>query len=105
MQRSSNINEPDYGHIFQDMIMQSGVTLRRDNFCVPRVEPELTFVLKNQLKGPNVGLIDVMNATDYVLPSIEIIDARIIEPRKIVDTISDNGAAASHILGLSLIHI
>ena len=99
MQRSSNINEPDYGHIFQDMIMQSGVTLRRDNFCVPRVEPELTFVLKNQLKGPNVGLIDVMNATDYVLPSIEIIDARIIEPRKIVDTISDNGAAASHILG------
>jgi len=99
MQRSSNIDEPDYGYIFQDMVMQSGVALNRCDFCIPRVEPELTFVLKDHLKGPNVSLIDVMNATDYVLPSIEIIDARFTEPRKIFDTVSDNGAAAAHIIG------
>ena len=99
MQRSSKIDEPDFGHIFQDMVMQSGVALNRNNFCIPRVEPELTFVLRDRLEGPNIGLIDVMNATDYVLPSIEIIDARVNEPRKIFDTVSDNGAAAAHILG------
>ena len=49
---------------------------------MPRVEPELTFVLKAPLKGPGVGLVDVLRATEYVVPSIEIIDARVTEPRR-----------------------
>ena len=99
MQRSSKIDEPDYGHVFSNMVMNDGAELKRADFCVPRVEPELTFVLKDRLKGPNVGLVDVLRATEYVVPSIEVIDARVLEPRRIFDTVADNGAGAALILG------
>ncbi|MCR9135443.1 MAG: 2-oxo-hepta-3-ene-1,7-dioate hydratase [Alphaproteobacteria bacterium] len=99
MQASSKIDEPDYGYIFDDLLIENGAKVPFENYCVPRVEPELTFVLKEPLKGPNVGLVDVLKATDYVVPSIEIIDARVTEPRKIFDTVADNGAAAGLILG------
>src|SRR5712675_1340600 len=99
MQASSQIDEPDYGHLFDDMLIPDGAKVQHANFCVPRVEPELTFILKEPLKGPNVGLIDVLRATDYIVPSIEIIDARVQNPRKIFDTVADNGAAAGLVLG------
>ena len=99
MQASSKIDEPDYGYLFDDMLLDDGAIVRHADFCVPRVEPELTFVLKAPLKGPNVSIVDVMNATDYVIPSIEIIDARVTEPRKIFDTVADNGAGAGIVLG------
>lgn len=99
MQASSQIDEPDYGYIFDDMLLEDGAKVNHADFCIPRVEPELTFVLKEPLKGPNVGLIDVMRATEYVVPSIEIIDARVQNPRKIFDTVADNGAAAGLVLG------
>ncbi len=99
MQASSQIDEPDYGHIFDDMLLNDGAIVEHASFCVPRVEPELTFILKEPLKGPNVGLVDVLRATEYVVPSIEIIDARVQNPRKIFDTVADNGAAAGLVLG------
>ena len=99
MQAASKIDEPDYGYIFDDLLIENGAQVPFEDFCVPRVEPELTFVLKEPLQGPNVGLIDVMRATEYVIPSIEIIDARVTEPRRIFDTVADNGAAAGLILG------
>lgn len=99
MQRSSKIDEPDYGHVFDDMLLANGASVNFADFCVPRVEPELTFVLKSRLKGPGVTLVDVLNATDHVVPSIEIIDARVEEPRRITDTVADNGAAAGQVLG------
>ena len=99
MQAASKIDEPDYGYIFDDLLIENGAQVPFENFCVPRVEPELTFVLKEPLQGPNVGLIDVIRATEYVIPSIEIIDARVTEPRRIFDTVADNGAAAGLILG------
>lgn len=99
MQASSKIDEPDYGYLFDDLILNDGAKVKFEDFCVPRVEPELTFILKEPLKGPGVGLIDVLRATEYVVPSIEIIDARVTEPRKIFDTVADNGAAAGIVLG------
>ena len=69
MQASSKIDEPDYGYIFDDLLIEDGAKVPFGNYCVPRVEPELTFVLKEPLKGPGVGLIDVLRATDYVVPS------------------------------------
>jgi 2-oxo-hept-3-ene-1,7-dioate hydratase len=99
MQASSKIDEPDYGYLFDDLLLNDGAKVKFENFCVPRVEPELTFILKEPLKGPGIGLIDVLRATEYVVPSIEIIDARVIEPRKIFDTVADNGAAAGIVLG------
>jgi len=99
MQLSSQIDEPDYGYIFDDMLLNDGAEVRFEDFCIPRVEPELTFILKEPLKGPGVGLVDVLRATEYVVPSIEIIDARVQNPRKIFDTVADNAAAAGLVLG------
>lgn len=99
MQASSKIDEPDYGYLFDDLLLHDGAKVPFEEFCVPRVEPELTFVLKEPLKGPGIGLIDVLRATEWVIPSIEIIDARVTEPRKIFDTVADNGAAAGIVLG------
>src|SRR2546421_839426 len=99
MQQSSQIDEPDYGHLLDSMLVADGAKVRHADYCVPRVEPELTFILKQPLKGPGVGLIDVLRATEYVVPSLEIVDARVQNPRKIFDTISDNGAAAGIVVG------
>lgn len=99
MQASSKIDEPDYGYLFDDQVFSDGAKVPFDSFCVPRVEPELTFILKEPLKGPGIGLVDVLRATEWVVPSIEIIDARVTEPRRIYDTVADNGAAAAIVLG------
>ncbi len=96
MQASSQIDEPDYGHLLDDMMLADGAKVPHSNYCVPRVEPELAFVLGKPLKAPGIGLLDVLRATEYVVPAIEIIDARVQNPRKIMDTVADNGAAAGH---------
>lgn len=105
MQRSSNIDEPDYGVLLDDMVFEGGV-IPRDRFIVPRVEVELAFILGRPLAGPDVTIFDVLSATEYVVPALEIIDARIrqVDPvtgatRKVFDTISDNAANAGIVLG------
>lgn len=99
MQAASKIDEPDYGHVFASMLIEDGATVAHADYCVPRVEPELTFILKSPLHGPGLTLDDVLAATEFVVPSIEIIDARVTEPRRIFDTVADNGAAAGLVLG------
>ncbi|HLS86618.1 MAG TPA: 2-oxo-hepta-3-ene-1,7-dioic acid hydratase [Burkholderiales bacterium] len=99
MQASSQIDEPDYGVLHDYMMIEDGAKVPFERFIVPRVEPELVFVLGKPLKGPGVGLLDVLRATEYVVPAIEIIDARVQNPRKIFDTVADNGAAAGLVLG------
>lgn len=106
MQRSSNVTEPDFGALLDDMLFPDGSDLPTDRFIEPRVEVELAFILKDRLAGPNVTLYDVLGATAYVTPAIEIIDARIERfdaatgvTRKVFDTISDNAANAAIVLG------
>jgi 2-oxo-hept-3-ene-1,7-dioate hydratase len=99
MQRSSQIDEPDYGHLLDTMMIADGAKVPHENYCLPRIEVELAFVLGKQLAGPGVGLTDVLRATEYVVPALEIVDARIQDPRKIVDTVADNGAAAGIVVG------
>lgn len=99
MQASSSVDQPDYGYLFDDLVLDDGATVEVSDFCAPRVEPELAFVLKEPLSGPGVGLLDVLRATEFVVPCIEIIDARVQDPRKIYDTIADNAAAAGVVLG------
>src|SRR3984957_11138880 len=90
MQRSSQIDEPDYGHLLDTMMIADGASVPHENFCLPRVEVELAFIMGKPLKGPGVGLTDVLRATEYVVPALEIVDARLQDPRKIFDTVSDN---------------
>ncbi len=99
MQQSSGIDEPDFGYLFDDYLVTEGAKVEHAAYCVPRAEAELTFILDKPLKGPGVGLADVLRATEFVVPSIEIIDARIQNPRKIFDTVADNGAAAGLVMG------
>ena len=106
MQISSNIEEPDYGALLDDMFFEEGSTIPTDRFIVPRVEVELAFILGKPLSGPNCTIFDVLDATDWVIPALEIIDARLhhVDPetkitRKVFDTISDNAANAGVILG------
>ena len=105
MQLSSQIDEPDYGTLLDDMFFEPG-DIPAGRFIAPRVEVELAFILKRGLRGAQVSVEDVLEATDYVQPAIEIIDARIEQfdrhtkvMRKVFDTISDNAANAGIILG------
>ena len=99
MQRSSQIDEPDYGHLLDNMMIADGARVPHENFCLPRVEVELAFVLGKRLLGPGIGLTDVLRATEYVVPAIEIVDARLQDQRRIFDTVADNGAAAGIVMG------
>ena len=90
MQRSSQIDEPDYGHLLDYMMIPDGAKIPHENYCRPRVEIELAFIMGKPLKGPGVGLAEVLRATEYVVPAIEIVDARLQDPRKIFDTVADN---------------
>lgn len=106
MQQAVNIDEPDYGVLLDDMLFKDGADIPTDRFIATRVEMELAFILKSPLTGPDCSLFDVLSATDYVTPAIEILDARIqrVDPatkatRKVLDTVSDNAANAGIILG------
>ena len=105
MQMASQITEPDYGTLLDDMLYGPG-EIPTSRFIAPRVEVELAFVLKKPLEGAEVTVDDVLAATDYVTPAIEIIDSRIEQfdrhtrvMRKVFDTISDNAANAGIVLG------
>ena len=99
MQRSSMIDEPDFGFILDDQMIADGAKVKHADYCKPRVEVELAFVMGKRLIGPGVGLAEVLRATEYVIPAIEIVDARLQDQRKIFDTVADNGAAAGIALG------
>ena len=106
MQVSSQIDEPDHAPLMDDMFFTQGGDIPFGRFIAPRVEVELAFILGRPLKGPGITLFDVLSATDYVTPAIEIIDARIEQfdrdtkaMRKVFDTISDFAANAGIVLG------
>ena len=106
MQSALNIDEPDSGVLLDDMFFADGGLVPSDRFIATRVEAELAFVMKTRLAGPGCTMFDVLNATDFVVPALEILDTRIerVDPqtrsaRKIFDTIADNAANAGIVLG------
>lgn len=106
MQYALNIDIPDSGILFDDMHFEHGATVPAGRFIQPRIEAEIAFVMKGAIGGTDVTRADVLKATDYVSPSIEILDTRIVrkdvatgQTRKIFDTISDNAANAGIVLG------
>ncbi|WP_150462235.1 2-oxo-hept-4-ene-1,7-dioate hydratase [Nesterenkonia ebinurensis] len=100
MQAATGITEPDYGAIFADMVYENGSVIEHSRFSNVRIEVELAFVLGADLTGPDVTVFDVMAATDYVIPALEILSSRIeMAGRTIVDTISDNAAMGAMVYG------
>lgn len=106
MQKAMNIDEPDYGTLLDDMVFEEGSEIDASAFLDPRIEVELAFFLKKPLFGEDLTTKDVLNATDYIVPALELIAARTfrVDPetnykRNVKDTISDNAANAGVILG------
>jgi len=100
MQTLLGVDEPDFGHILDTMVMASGAALPVSAFCAPRVEPEVAFLLKAPLQGPGVTVADVMAATGALAPALEIVDSRIADWRiTLADTIADNASSGTVVLG------
>lgn len=100
MQAATGITEPDYGAIFADAVFGNGAVIEHGQFSNVRIEVELAFVLAGPLEGPDVTVFDVLRATEYVVPALEILSSRIeMAGRTMVDTISDNAAFAGLLYG------
>jgi 2-keto-4-pentenoate hydratase len=100
MQQMLGVGEPDYGHLFADMFVPDGETIAAAGLCYPRAEIEVAFVLGDALQGPGMTVADVLRATAFVLPAIEIIDSRVRDWQiTLPDTIADNASSARVVLG------
>jgi 2-keto-4-pentenoate hydratase len=100
MQDMMNVDEPDYGHLLSDMEVSGDTPVSAGRYCYPRVEVEVAFILGETLPGVGCTEEDVLRATEYVAPSIELIDSRIADWNiKIADTIADNASSAGFVLG------
>lgn len=100
MQQLLGVDVPDYGHLTDKMLLLEGQPCPVKELIQPKVEGELAFCLKKTLKGPGLTIADVYDATDYVVPALEIVDSRIKDWKiKLVDTISDNGSSARLVVG------
>jgi len=106
MQYALNIDTPDSGVLFDDMMFEDGARIPVGRFIQTRIEAEIAFIMKAPLEGPGVTVFDVINATDFITPALEILDTRILRfdpetktARTVADTISDNAANAGVVLG------
>ena len=100
MQQMLGVGEPDYGVVLDDMTIADGSTFEAARLLQPRVEPEIAFILERGLKGPGVTAVQVLAATRFVVPAIEIIDSRVRDWKiKLCDTIADNASSARIVLG------
>jgi 2-keto-4-pentenoate hydratase len=100
MQEMMGVDEPDYGHLLSDMEVFGDEPVSAARYCYPRVEVEVAFILGETLPGEGCTEEDVIRATEYVAPSIELIDSRVLDWNiRIADTIADNASSAGYILG------
>jgi 2-keto-4-pentenoate hydratase len=100
MQQQMGVYEPDFGHLLSDMLHAADAPIATRRFRQPRAEPEVALILARALRGPGLSVADVISATSYVLPAIEIIDSRITDWKiGLVDTIADNASSGGLVLG------
>ncbi len=100
MQQMMGVDEPDYGHLLDDMALTQDAPVDPARYCYPRVEVEVAFILGADLPGEGCTEEDVLNATEAVAPSIELIDSRIEDWKiSLPDTIADNASSAGFVLG------
>ncbi|MFC9688295.1 2-keto-4-pentenoate hydratase [Kribbella sp. NPDC056951] len=100
MQQLLGVEEPDFGHLLDEMVHRDGATVPAGRYCRPRIEPEICFRLARPLRGPGVTAQDVLAATDGVAPALEIVDSRIRDWEiTLVDTVADNASSAGLVHG------
>jgi 2-keto-4-pentenoate hydratase len=104
MQDMLGVDEPDFGVIFDTMLVESGDCLDLSDLIAPRVEGEIAFLLGDDLVGPGITTAHVLAATRGVIPALEIIDSRIADWKiGLVDTIADNASSARLVLGQQMV--
>jgi 2-keto-4-pentenoate hydratase len=102
MQQQMGVFEPDFGHLLTGMLYPADAPIETGRFRRPRAEPEIALILADELHGPGLSVADVMSATAYALPAIEIIDSRITDWKiGLVDTVADNASSGGLVLGQS----
>jgi 2-keto-4-pentenoate hydratase len=102
MQQQLGVDQPDFGHLLDGMIFSESDVVPMSDLIQPRIEPEIAFVLGEDLTGPGITVEDAARAVDYVVPALEVIDSRIVDWRiTIADTIADNASSAAVVLGSS----
>ncbi|CAN3126679.1 2-keto-4-pentenoate hydratase [Mycobacterium sp. smrl_JER01] len=100
MQTLLGVDQPDFGHLLDDMVVASGSTLPRSRFCAPRVEPEVAFLLDRPLRGPGITAGQVRDATRAVAVALEVVDSRIADWKlTLCDTVADNASSGAVVLG------
>lgn len=100
VQKQLGVSQPDFGHLFDDMFHLSGAPIGVGTYLQPRVEPEIAFILKEDLVGPGLSVADAIRSVDSVVGSLEIIDSRIADWRiSLADTIADNASSGGVVLG------
>lgn len=100
MQRQLGVDQPDFGHLLDDMVVPENTPVPAGRFLQPRIEPEIALVLKRPLAGPGVNVAQALAAVDFVLPSLEVIDSRVRDWRiGILDTVADNASSGAVVLG------
>jgi 2-keto-4-pentenoate hydratase len=104
MQEMAGVREPDYGDLFDNWFVDEGSVIPTSRLNRPRLEVEFAFVLLRDLSGSDVNAVDVIRATDFVLPAFEILDTRYNEKpgnekKRIVDSIADSAGCGLVVLG------
>lgn len=100
MQQMMGVDEPDYGHLLDEMEVFEDTPVKAGNYLYPRVEVEVGFILANDLPGAGCSEEDVLAATEALAPAIELIDTRITDWKiALCDTIADNASSAGFVLG------
>jgi 2-keto-4-pentenoate hydratase len=103
MQRLLGVDEPDYGVIVDDMLVEDGDPIDLARLVQPRVEAEMAFVMDRDLAGPGVTAATALASIAGVLPAVEIVDSRVADWRiKLVDTVADNASSGLLVLGGTL---
>jgi len=106
MQKLLGVDSPDYGHLMDHMLVPEGMPISRKDLLLPKVEGEVAFVLKEDLRGPGITIADVLRATEGVMAAIEIVDSRIRDWKiKLTDTVADNASSARFVLSGSLLPV
>jgi 2-keto-4-pentenoate hydratase len=106
MQEQLGVDQPDFGHLLDSMVLDASERISLDRFISPRIEPEISFVLRHELRGPGLTLDEVAAAVDHAVISLEIIDSRIADWRiTLSDTIADNASSGALVLGTGRIDI
>jgi 2-keto-4-pentenoate hydratase len=106
MRRQLGVDQPDYGHLMDDMFHLESTPIDSQLYTAPRIEPEIAFILGEPLAGPGLTVAEVIRAVEYVVPALEVIDSRVKDwDITLADTIADNASSGGVVVGATPVRL